>query len=130
MTEQSCFRWGAYLAAISVMVGALGAHFLKTRIRPDLFYALNVATIMQFFHAISLILFSNFKSNEIFDKLKGILNIMLAGILIFSGSIYLLVIRDLSSIEWLKFFGPITPLGGLLLIYSWIMIALKYNIKK
>lgn len=113
-----------------MIVGALAAHALKPRISEALFYALNVAAVMQFFHAISLIIFSNLFSAEISLKLKRLLNIMIAGILLFSGSIYLLIIRQLIGMELLKFAAPLTPVGGILLIVSWFMLAGLYNKKK
>ncbi|MFQ3332974.1 MAG: uncharacterized membrane protein YgdD (TMEM256/DUF423 family) [Flavobacteriales bacterium] len=61
------------------------------------------------------------------SKLNGILKMMIAGIILFSFSIYLLTIQDILGVSML-FMGPITPIGGLLLISAWIMLF--FSIKK
>jgi uncharacterized membrane protein YgdD (TMEM256/DUF423 family) len=57
-------------------------------------------------------------------------NLLIAGMILFSGSIYLLSTRHLMNADFLKILGPITPIGGILLISSWCLIALSFRSTK
>ena len=105
--------------AISVMIGAFGAHglrkFLETNGRLDTF---ETAVKYQFYHSIALFLLGLllFQWQNKFFVMSGWA--YLAGIIIFSGTLYLLC---LTGQKWL---GAITPIGGLFLIAGWILIAI------
>ncbi len=103
---------GALLAALSVILGAFGAHALRDSL-PDAHLAtFQTAVQYQFYHAVGMILTARF------SKLKKVGWIFLAGVILFSGSLYLLVLTDV------KQFGMITPLGGLLFITGWILMGI------
>jgi uncharacterized membrane protein YgdD (TMEM256/DUF423 family) len=110
---------GALLGVLSVMIGAFGAHALKKTLiangRTDVF---ETAVKYQFYHAFGL-LFLGLLLFKVQHKLLDYAGIsFITGILIFSGSLYILCI---TNIKWL---GAITPIGGLAMIIGWLLIAI------
>ena len=108
---------GSLNAALAVMLGAFGAHGLKARVDAQLLAVWQTASEYHFYHALGLLLVGLLAKQF---SAAGIVTsgwIMLAGTLVFSGSLYLLV---LTGQRWL---GAITPLGGTALIIAWLMLA-------
>ena len=99
---------------LAVVLGAFGAHALKDRLEPAMLAAFNTAVHYQMLHAtVVLVILLLARTSDSRGFLLGAAGSMLAGILLFSGSLYVLV---LWGWRWL---GPITPLGGALLITGW-----------
>ncbi len=120
--------------ASGVALGALGAHFLKNKMQEGLINAdqlagFDTATKYQLFHSILLLIIYLMNKEGTIKLLNGAANLIVFGILFFSGSIYFLTTKNLMGIENLKFLGPITPIGGLLLIAGWICLFI-HSIKK
>ena len=108
---------GAVLGTFAVMIGAFGAHALKSGLeaegRLDTF---ETAVKYHFYHTLALLIIGVLLYH-IQDKLLEYAGLsMLAGVLIFSGSLYILC---LSGIRWV---GAITPFGGLLMIVGWVLL--------
>lgn len=107
---------GSALAALAVTIGAFGAHGLKSRVSADDLVIFETGVRYQMYHSLALILLGligvNFQSNIV--QLPAIL--FLAGIIIFSGTLYLI---PLTGLRW---FGAITPIGGTALILGWIVL--------
>ena len=109
---------GAVFAALAVAAGAFGAHGLKNRLGPELLGVFETGVRYQMYHALALILLAVLAA-----RLPGRLTLFaggffIAGIMLFSGSLYLL---SLTGQRWL---GAITPLGGLAFLLGWCsMIA-------
>lgn len=113
---------GAFLGALGVCLGAYGAHGLKNIVTESQVATFEVGVRYQMYHAF-LLLFVGI-CGFISDKTKKIVTILVVlGILFFSGSIYVLTLKDLIDIN-LKFVGPITPIGGLLLIIAWSTLGI------
>ena len=108
---------GALLAMFSVILGAFSAHLLKNVLTDARFETFSTAVDYQFWHALGLMIvgITGFKISSKSWRLAGYL--LLAGTLIFSGSLYLLVA---TNIGWL---GAITPIGGILMIIGWALFA-------
>lgn len=105
---------GSGNAALAVILGAFGAHALKARLDDVLLKAYQTGVEYHFYHALGLILIGVLALNlPVNTWLKSAGWMMLLGIILFCGSLYLLSILNL---RWL---GMITPLGGLLFIFSW-----------
>lgn len=118
--------FASFLGVIAIILGAFGAHALKEVLNENQLVSFETGVRYQFYHALFLLFLGT--TVLLSDKTKKIILILvLVGILIFSGSIYLLATNDLTSIDF-KFLGPITPIGGLLLIGAWV--ALFLNILK
>ena len=115
-------RWflllGADNAALAVLLGAFGAHSLKTHLSADMMAVYQTGLQYHLFHALGL-LAVGFALKQIGDSawLRWSGWLMLAGIVIFSGSLYVL-----SATGW-KWLGAVTPLGGLSFIVAWVLFA-------
>lgn len=110
---------GALAAMLAVVLGAFGAHALRARLTPDLLAIYNTGVQYHFWHALGLLVIGIVAiqlPSSIVLKWAGWL--MLAGIVIFSGSLYVLA---LSGVRWL---GAITPIGGVAFILGWLLLAI------
>jgi len=115
-------RWiatGSFLAFLAVLAGAFGAHGLKTRLEPEALDIYQVAVRYQMYHSLALILVGVL-SYHTSSKLTAAAWAFLSGIVIFSGSLYLLA---LTGLRWL---GAVTPLGGVAFLIGWLILALKF----
>ena len=112
-------RIAAIFGGIAIILGALGTHALKDLLDATAMESFRTATLYQLFHAIALLALPN-ESRFLWTT-----RCWSAGILLFSGSIYLLVFDDLLGMN-LSIIGPITPLGGLFLIAGWISLWFAY----
>ena len=126
MTTENSIKIAILFCLSAVILGAFGAHALKEMLSESQLSSFQTGVRYQFFHGLTILILS-FNMNYFTKRLSSIIKIMSAGIILFSFSIYLLNIQDLigSSMSYL---GPITPIGGLLLITSWI--GLFFNTKK
>lgn len=109
---------GALFCAAAVAAGAFGAHALKARLAPDLLAVYRTAVEYHFYHALGLVLVGCIAArlnDATFVTASGW--VMLAGIALFSGSLYLLAV---TGTRWL---GAVTPLGGLAFIVAWVLLA-------
>lgn len=117
------------LGAIAVALGALGAHFLKSKlptglITPDQLNGFDTAVKYQMYHTLAMLALVLLSKNTSHKFINWAYNCFLIGIIMFSGSLYFLCTRNLFGAEWLKVLGPITPIGGLFFIAGWIFLAL------
>lgn len=110
---------GASLAALAVVLGAFGAHGLKSKVTPEDLAIFETGVRYHMYHALGLILIGilGFHFNSEVIQLPAVL--LSVGILIFSGSLYILV---LTGLRWM---GAITPIGGLALIAGWVLLAFR-----
>ena len=114
---------GAALAFLSVAFGAFGAHALKNILSPQMLVIFHTAVDYQTWHALGLLIIGMLYQNRPSRLLHKAGWIMLAGIIIFSGSLYAL------SLSGIKVLGAITPIGGTALLIAWVMVVI-YAIKK
>jgi uncharacterized membrane protein YgdD (TMEM256/DUF423 family) len=108
---------GALNAFLSVAAGAFGAHALKQRLTPEMLAVFETGARYQMYHALGLILIGLLAANGRPSELPGWL--MLAGIILFSGSLYAL------ALSGVRVLGAITPLGGLCFLAAWAALALQ-----
>lgn len=113
---------GASLAGLAVLLGAFGAHGLKSKVSPEDLLIFETGVRYHIYHALGLMIIGMIGFHISPDILQVPAYLFSAGILIFSGSLYMLV---LTNTRWL---GAITPLGGLCFIAGWILLA--FNIYK
>ena len=110
---------GAISGFIAVSLGAFGAHGLKEQLSERLFNVWVTGTEYQFYHSLALILIALLGLHFTHSRLlRWSANSFLAGIILFSGSLYALA---LTGISWL---GMITPLGGVAFLLGWLALAL------
>ena len=110
----------------SVVLGAFGAHLLKDLLTEHQLSSFQTGIRFQMFHGLSILILA-INENYFTEKLNRVLQLMSVGIILFSLSIYLLNLQELLELP-LSFLGPVTPLGGLFLIVSWILLF--FNVKK
>lgn len=106
---------------LAVMLGAFGAHGLKKLLSADDLDTWHTAVQYQFYHTLALLFlstFSRFRSRAI----NAASWFFTFGILLFSGSLYLLSAKDILNITNVNFLGPLTPIGGLLFIFGWVSL--------
>ncbi|MEL0240937.1 MAG: DUF423 domain-containing protein [Flavobacteriaceae bacterium] len=112
-----------FLGMIAVILGALGSHALKEVLRPEQLESFTIGVRYQMTHVLLLmvVLLTSYFDEDV-KQTSFWLTII--GILLFSGSIYLLNLQELLGVK-LSFLGPVTPIGGLFLIANWGFLALK-----
>ena len=119
---------GTFLGVTAIILGAFGAHALKVKLSIEQLSSFETGVKYQMYHALFLLVLSfNFQAPE--KVKKAIFYLVVFGVSIFSGSIYLLATRPILGLE-LNVLGPITPIGGLLLILAWILLLLHFINKK
>ena len=104
----------ALLLALAVMLGAFGAHGLKDRLDAYSMDVYQKAVFYHFIHALGMLVVSLSPRTA---SLIWVHLLLVAGILIFSGSLYLLALTGVRTL------GAITPLGGLSFIAAWLLLA-------
>ena len=115
---------GAVLGFLGVLFGAFGAHYLKGKMSPQQSQSFETGVRYQLFHAILLVVLSfNLSFSTGLEVAIG--RAFLWGTLLFSFSIYGLVLSEVYGRKW-RFLGPATPLGGLLLLLGWGMLAYSF----
>jgi len=103
--------------ALAVIIGAFGAHGLKTRLSPDMMQVFKTGVEYQFYHSLGLLLVGILAA-QMPSSLINLSALFLGlGIVIFSGSLYVLAV---TGIKWI---GAITPIGGLSFIAGWILLV-------
>ena len=111
------------LAATSIMLGAFGAHALKELITAERLLTFEVGVRYQMYIALSLLVFAICEDRFQFE-MRLVRILMLAGILLFSGSIYLIALSDIWGLNT-KILGPLTPIGGLCIILGWTVFVCR-----
>ena len=103
--------------ALAVIIGAFGAHGLKSRLSPEMMDIYKTGVEYHFYHALGLLLVG-ILSVQMPSSIMNLSALFLfLGIVIFSGSLYVLA---MSGIKWI---GAITPIGGLCFITGWILLV-------
>jgi uncharacterized membrane protein YgdD (TMEM256/DUF423 family) len=115
---------GALYGLLAVVFGAFGAHALKKSLTVEQLKSFETGVKYQMYHAILLLVLS-FNLNLDTTLEKYMVYCFIFGILLFSFSIYALVIGK-SKGKNMKFLGPITPLGGLLLVVAWGLLLYSF----
>jgi uncharacterized membrane protein YgdD (TMEM256/DUF423 family) len=113
-----------FLAALTVVLGAFGAHALKTLVPENALTIYDTAVRYQFYHVLALALTGIIYKTHTNSYIKNAGIFFLIGILFFSGSLYLLTYKAAIGSDGFRWAGPITPIGGLFLIIGWILLGI------
>jgi uncharacterized membrane protein YgdD (TMEM256/DUF423 family) len=123
MMLSSIQQWLLFFAALlgffGVSAGAFGGHALKQRLAPDLLAIFEVGVRYQMYHVLALILAVLLIGVTAGHWATSAAYVFIAGILIFSGSLYLLALTGV------KTWGAVTPIGGVLFLLGWIFLAIS-----
>lgn len=116
MRDSTLIMLGSLLAALGVMLGAFGAHALKARVTPEMLEVWQTAVFYHLVHALAVLLVA-LLAVRLGASVGWIAMLFIAGILLFSGSLYALVLTGMRPL------GMITPIGGVLFIAGWLWLA-------
>ena len=117
------------LGAVAVVFGAFGAHFLAERLAEKQLGSFKTGVLYHFIHVLAafmMIILAESRKNKSFAISA---KLFMVGILLFSGSLYLLSTRELIGLTTYKWLGPLTPIGGVFFIAGWLS-AVYFMIKK
>lgn len=106
---------------IAVILGAFGAHGLKNAVSADNLSIWSKGVEYQFYHTFALLFLSQLITEK--SKLLNLSYVFFTlGIILFSGSLYLLATREILNLGFVNYIGPITPIGGLCFILGWAFL--------
>ena len=108
----------AIIGALAIAFGALGAHALKEVLSEQDLSSYKTAVNYHIYHALFMLALLAFHKNA---NINLSFYLALSGLILFSGSIYLLVLDELLGLN-LNFLGPVTPLGGVILVAAWLSL--------
>ena len=117
--------FAAFFGAVAVALGAFGAHGLEGITMDDkILHVFQTGVQYQMYHALALlavaILFEKFPVS----RMKWAANSFITGIILFSGSLYLLTFLKIQGSNLTSYIGPVTPLGGIFFIAGWLLLLL------
>jgi len=128
--------FSGFSAAMAVALGAMGAHFLKSKLETGLITETNLQTFetavkYQIYHSLAILivvlLSDRFKDKPVVSPAEPLVQkagyCFMLGIVFFSGSLYLLSTANLLGLSSVKWVGPVTPIGGLFFITGWILLG-------
>jgi uncharacterized membrane protein YgdD (TMEM256/DUF423 family) len=120
----------AFLGALTVALGAFGAHALKAVLSPAALITYETAVRYQMYHVVALLFTGILLQKASTPKQQKLLSraglFFIDGIVLFSGSLYFIVAKPFLGIEGLPWVGIITPMGGLLWMVAWVLLALSH----
>jgi uncharacterized membrane protein YgdD (TMEM256/DUF423 family) len=115
------------IAAVSgvmcILLGAFGAHGLKPLLSSEMLAAYETGVRYQFYHTLVLILIAVLYHQQNNPKFKRAASFFYAGVLLFSGSLYLLAFTSIQNHTW-HWVGLITPVGGVCFVVGWVYLFL------
>ncbi|GGE99833.1 DUF423 domain-containing protein [Flavobacterium limi] len=126
--ERKIIITAAVFGMLAIILGAFGAHALKAILTPEQLISFETGVRYQMYHAFFLFFVASRKELSL-KTLKVIYNLVLGGVLLFSGSIFLLTTKNLTTIDF-KIIGFVTPIGGFLLIFAWFVLLATFFRKK
>jgi len=125
MTEKRSILLGILLLFLAIALGAFGAHGIKNLVGPDQVASYNTGVRYQFYHGFAILITAWLAEKWISPKASSrVVWFFLIGILLFSGSIYLLSLREVLGIEHWKFLGPMTPIGWISFLVGWALLGI------
>ena len=115
---------GSVFGLFAVIIGAFAAHGLKPKISSEALQSFETGVRYQMYHALLLLFLGDLKIVSEKSK-KIVFYLVFIGVFLFSGSIYALATNALTGFDF-KIIGFLTPIGGLLLILSWLVLFINF----
>jgi uncharacterized membrane protein YgdD (TMEM256/DUF423 family) len=116
---------GAYSMALAVLLGAFGAHGLKSMVSEYSVEIFNKGVYYQVIHSLGILISAFLLKSE--KSLKRLRILFFSGIIGFSGSLYLLTFSDSLPHLLKQIAGPITPIGGVFFVLAWVYLARSFQ---
>jgi uncharacterized membrane protein YgdD (TMEM256/DUF423 family) len=122
--ERNWIFTGCMAAALAVVAGAFGAHALQDLLEEKYIHTYQTAVTYHFFHALAVILTGMLHAVAHSKKIKIAYRLFIAGLILFSGSLYTMTL--IMAFAHLRFtwLGAITPIGGLSFIAGWVVLGM------
>ena len=121
----------AFIGAITVIFGAFAAHAIKSRVNAETLSIFETGVRYQMYHVFAIFLVGIIYKEFSFKYMIWAGNLFLAGIILFSGSLYALTFFKANGNENMNWLGAVTPFGGTCFIVGWSLILLSlYQTKK
>lgn len=117
-------RIGSITAGLSVILGAFAAHTLKEYLSPEQINTFETGVRYQFYHSFAILMVGILLHFRKKTRLNWAGWLFFGGIVLFSGSLYLLSVQETLSLN-LGWIGPVTPIGGVLFIAGWVLFLLS-----
>ncbi len=127
MNTHHLIKIAALYGALAVAIGAFGAHALSPHLTELQIQNYKTASMYHFIHAVVLLILGFYYLTHPHKAIKVSFGLIAIGILFFSGSLYLLSVKNLiGGVIW-DFLGPVTPIGGLLMMAGWLnLVRIKH----
>lgn len=122
--ERRYYIAGFTFGLTGVILGAFATHGLKPELSSAAISSFETGVQYQIYHALLLLIIGNIKQPEVKNG-NLLFYLLVLGIILFSGSIYLLSTREITNLN-IGFLGPVTPVGGSLLILCWIILLWRF----
>ncbi len=113
---------GAILITLSIVLGAMAAHALKEVLEAKQLASFETGVRYAMYHGLAFLALG--LAADRLPNLKWVFRLQLIGVILFSGSIFLLAMQTIMGVS-LKFLGPVTPLGGVLMIAGWGLLVFR-----
>lgn len=126
--NKTIFLTGILFGLLAIVLGAFGAHGLQNLIDSDDIQTFETGVKYQMYHAIFLLVLSSMTQLPEKSK-KMVYYFVVAGVFMFSFSIYLLATNSLTGFDF-KTIGFVTPIGGVLLMMGWVVLGYRYLTKE
>ena len=122
---------GAIFGGLAVAAGAFGAHGLQNITNDEkIIHGFQTAVQYQIYHALALLIIAIILDKMPHRFIRWAGNCFIIGVVLFSGSLYLLTLLNIQGSDLVKVIGPITPLGGVFFILGWIALLAGVIVKK
>jgi uncharacterized membrane protein YgdD (TMEM256/DUF423 family) len=126
--QKSTVLIGAIFIVVAIILGAFGAHALKAVLTEEKLLSFETGVRYQLIQGVSLLIIG-LNSTSIGFELKLVERLLIIGTILFSISIYLLAMADLLGVS-MKWLGPVTPVGGSLMIIGWFVFIFRLTLQK
>ena len=127
--DRKIFLTAAVLGITAIILGAFGAHALKKVLTETQLQSFETGVRYQMYHVVALLITGVLMNKAASPKQQKLLRkaglFFIDGIVLFSGSLYFIVAKPFLGIEGLPWVGVITPMGGLLWMVAWVLLALS-----
>lgn len=123
--RKNFLRLGSFLAFLAVILGAFGAHGLKSHLEVEQIATFETGVRYQFYHSFAILIVALLLHFRKKSYLPGAAWFFFAGIVCFSGSLYAFTFGALLNIKIPFWVGPVTPIGGICFIIGWALIFLS-----
>ncbi len=124
--NKSYLKAGSFFAALAIMLGAFGTHYIGSRVNLSVLNIFETAIRYQMYHALGLILVGIVAKEFTSKHINWAAKLFIIGIIVFSGSLYLLTYFKAVEAKQFYWLGAVTPIGGVAFIVGWCLLLCSF----